>query len=65
MKKRQIRNISLDEHMGCYGEFEKTDPVCRYHCALRIRCAIEYEHNFRMEILEDLASAELTSLKMQ
>ena len=65
MKEERAVMVSLDEHIGCFGDYTYADKVCRNLCALRIRCAIEHEHNFRMEVLEDLASADLLYLKTQ
>ena len=65
MKAEQNFKISLDEHIGCFGEYIYADPVCRKLCALRIRCAIEQEQNFRLEILEDLASVDQPHTKTQ
>ena len=47
-----------DNHLGCFGNFNLTDQMCRRHCALRLRCAIERNQNDRLEILEDLVSME-------
>jgi len=55
----------LDYHVGCFGEFDPEDRICKQFCALCIRCAIESDQVARMEILEDLFSAEATNVKMQ
>ena len=55
----------LDNHIGCFGEFNSEDPICRHHCALCIRCAIESDQVTRMEILEDLFYAEATNVTVQ
>ncbi len=55
----------LDHHIGCFGEFNPEDGICRKFCALCIRCAIESDQATRMEILEDLYFAEATNVKMQ
>ena len=56
---------ALDHHVGCFGEFDPEDMICRKYCALCIRCAIESDQITRMEILEDLFLAEATNVKMQ
>ena len=56
---------ALDQHIGCFGEFDPEDVVCRTLCALCIRCAIESDQVTRMEILEDLLFADATNVKMQ
>ena len=55
----------LDDHVGCFGEFNSEDRICREFCALCIRCAIESDQVTRMEILEELFFAEATNVKMQ
>lgn len=47
----------MNDHTGCFGEFEMDDPICRTHCAIRLRCAVVCDQNMRMEIIEDLAKS--------
>ena len=58
MKKNNLLNKRLDEHMGCFGSFDIEDTICKSLCALRISCCIERDHAERMEILEDLVESE-------
>ena len=44
----------LHRRMQCFGEFNVQDPICRQVCALRIRCAVEYGQQGRMEMLEEM-----------
>lgn len=46
------------DQLDCFGDYNQTDPLCAKHCALRLGCAIEKEHNIQMEILSDLSGAE-------
>lgn len=62
MKKE--KNI-CDSHLGCLGNFNIEDKICRKYCSINLRCAIESENNIRMEILEDLASQDNMTIKMQ
>ena len=55
----------LDHHIGCFGEFNPEDAICRKFCALCIRCVIESDRATRMEILEDLFFAEVSNVTMQ
>jgi len=55
----------LDQHIGCFGEFNPEDRICRTYCALCLRCAIESDQATRMEILEDLLFSETTNAKLQ
>jgi hypothetical protein len=58
MNKAAGGSRNLDEYMGCFGSFQMEDPVCRTLCALRLRCAIERDQQDRMEVLEEIVSAE-------
>ncbi|GBC59072.1 hypothetical protein DENIS_0002 [Desulfonema ishimotonii] len=59
------KKMILSEHIGCFGEFNPGDPVCRKICALNLRCAIERDQNNQMELLEDLISPEDMFIKIQ
>ena len=61
MKKEisKTKKIAIDDHLGCFGEFNIDDPVCKKFCALNLKCAIENDQNTRMEILEELTVQEM------
>lgn len=64
--KKINRYLSLvDRHLGCFGNFDGDDPLCKKHCAINLRCAIERDQNTRLEVLEDLVSFDDMFLKMQ
>ena len=65
MKKELMNKISFDDHLGCFGNFNIEDPICRKLCALRLRCAIDRNKNNRMELLEDLISSSEMFIKIQ
>ena len=65
MKKESMGQLSFDEHLGCLGNFNIQDPICRKLCALSLRCAIDSEKNTRMELLEDLISYNDMFIKIQ
>lgn len=65
MKKELKIKALLWDHVGCFGEFQREDLICRKYCALCIRCIIEQEQNTRMEIIEDLVSSENMLIKIQ
>ncbi|MDA8137110.1 MAG: hypothetical protein M0036_00545 [Desulfobacteraceae bacterium] len=48
----------FDEHLDCFGDYSKDNPLCAKYCALRLGCAVQKEHNIRMEILSDLSTNE-------
>ena len=58
MIKNKLKDVSLDDHVGCFGNFNRRNLVCKKYCALNLRCAIENEQNVRMEVLEDLMASE-------
>ena len=65
MKKTAPSAIMIDEHLGCFGDFDSDKPICRRFCALSIRCAIENDQNARMELLEELVSFDQVVMKIQ
>ena len=65
MKKELMNQISLDDHIGCLGNFNIQDPLCKKLCALSLRCAIDRDKNTRLELLEDLMSYSGVFIKMQ
>ena len=64
-KDRSTTLFSPDEHMGCFGNFNIEDAICRKFCILSLRCAVEYNHNSRMALIEELLSAEGLYEKIQ
>ena len=65
MKKELMNQISLNDHLGCLGNFNIQDPLCQKLCALNLRCAIEREKSTRLELLEDLISYDGMFIKIQ
>ncbi|MCF8067253.1 MAG: hypothetical protein K9L30_01575 [Desulfobacterales bacterium] len=65
MKKTLLDEQALDNHLGCFGHYRSMDTMCKKLCALRLRCAIEFDQNVRMEILEDLVASEELYMRMQ
>jgi len=60
MKTNMLFNRMIDSDWGCFGDFDKYNPLCRKRCALRLRCVIAREKIARMELLEELTSDELS-----
>jgi hypothetical protein len=56
MIKIKDRQISSKNYLGCFGNFNVEDKICKKFCILSVRCAIEHEQISRMEILEDMLS---------
>lgn len=44
--------------MGCFGGYRSGDRICRSHCSINIRCAIETDQRLRIDILEELFEEE-------
>lgn len=65
MKKELVNQISLDDHLGCLGNFNIRDPLCKKLCALSLQCAIDQDKNTRLELLEDLISYSDVFIKIQ
>ena len=63
MNKKKNGSLTFDEYIGCFGNFEMEDPVCKNLCALRLKCAIEKDQNVRMELLEEMMANEGMPLK--
>ena len=40
--------------IGCFGHFQSEDRICRGHCAVRIRCAIERDQKIYLEVCEEM-----------
>ena len=55
----------LNDRLDCMGEFSREDDICRNHCALRLRCAIEHNQNTRLELIEDIMASNSTFIKIQ
>jgi len=65
MKAELISKTSLDDHLGCFGNFNIQNPICKKFCALSLRCAIERDRHNRLELLEDLMSSDCAFIKLQ
>lgn len=65
MKKGLIGKKSLNKHLGCFGEFDINDPICKKLCILSLRCAIEQDEKSRLEILEDLMASDAMLITIQ
>ncbi len=60
-----VRRSSVKAHLGCFGNFRFEDSICRKHCAIRIRCAIERDQRSFSEFMEDMELGEEYFLKFQ
>ena len=65
MKKGIINKVSMDNYLGCFGNFNIGDLICKKFCALRLRCAIERDQINGVELLEDLMYSDDLFMKFQ
>jgi hypothetical protein len=65
MKRNAVQRTWFDTQSGCFGHFRFEDLVCRKHCALRIRCAIEKDQKIYLEVFEELDACDDVFLKFQ
>jgi len=65
MNRDGIDKAVFTDHLGCFGDFNWEDPICKAYCAINMRCAIEREQNDRIEILQDLVFSDDLSVKIQ
>lgn len=64
MKKELNKKKYCSDHLGCFGNFNLSDPICKKYCALNLRCAIESDQKEQMEILKDLVSTDYLSMRI-
>jgi hypothetical protein len=65
MKESSSQKRLLSDHLGCFGDFNREDAICRRFCSLRLRCAIERDQNEQMELLEEMISSETMYFNVQ
>jgi hypothetical protein len=53
-----IFESNLARHLDCFGVFDMTDPVCRNHCALCLKCIIEKNRKFQVDVMDDILTGE-------
>jgi|GEM_PF-1144324 len=57
--------VTATFRLGCFGGFRSEDRICRRHCAVRIRCAIERDQKIYLEVCEEMAEGDEQLLKFQ
>ena len=62
---KKARKVFLNDHVGCFGEYNSGDRLCRKLCAIRLICAIEREQNEQIELFEDMLSPDDMYFKSQ
>jgi hypothetical protein len=65
MKKEFFNETSFDDHLGCFGNFNLKDPICKKFCALSLRCVIDRDRDIRLEFIEDLMTSEDVLITIQ
>jgi len=51
--------------IGCFGSFRSEDRICRRHCALCIRCAIERDQKVYLEVCEEMGGEDDQLMRFQ
>jgi len=65
MENKIVEIEALDDRIGCVGEYDPADELCVKHCALKLRCVIEYNRNLRLEVIEDIVASNDSFIKTQ
>ena len=64
-EKVRARCISTTLRLGCFGNFRSQDRVCRNHCAIRIRCAVERDQKIVLEVMSEMNAGDDLPIKLQ
>lgn len=64
-EKVNVRRISTTLRLGCFGHFRSDDRVCRNHCAIRIRCAVERDQKIVLEVMNEMNIGDDLPVKLQ
>lgn len=59
------KTLTNDNFVECFGHFNINHTICRKHCALRMRCAIEQGEQARLEQIEDWMAVQEMPSKIQ
>ena len=54
----------LDRYIGCFGEFNVEDPVCKRVCALRLRCAVDSAQKEQISLIDELFNSDELLVKL-
>ena len=50
-------------HLDCYGSFDMSDPICKKHCILSLRCIVEKNKYSQVGLWEDFILNESISMR--
>ena len=64
MKNTLVAQDPLDRYVGCFGEFNAEDPVCKRVCALRLRCAVDSTQKDRISLIDELFNSDELLVKL-
>lgn len=62
---KEIDTLITDRYLDCFGAFDISDPICKNHCILCLRCIVEKNQNTRMEIFEEMMASEMIPIRLQ
>ena len=61
-----IKNdVSLDDYLGCMGEFNMSNIICKKFCCINLKCIIEHNKSIQTELMEELFSAPDEYIRLQ
>lgn len=50
---KRLHTEDLEDRIDCFGEFERSDPVCLCHCSLNFECAVARESFSNPKLLDE------------
>lgn len=65
MMEKFYKTDTEDNFVECFGHFNFDNSICRNHCGVRLRCAIEQSEQTRMEQMEDWMAVQEMPSKIQ
>jgi len=56
MKTEDIKHAlqNINDVIQCFGDFDMARPMCRKHCGMRLRCALERLDRQRLREMEEM-----------
>jgi len=65
MKNTKTGPKSLEDRLGCFGQFDPHDTLCGKWCLFNIRCAIARNKHEELEIIEGLVELAMEPYGLQ
>ncbi|MBU0991074.1 MAG: hypothetical protein KJ737_01160 [Proteobacteria bacterium] len=58
-------DIHTSDYLGCMGEFNMSNVICKKLCSISLRCIIEHNQSMQTELLEELLASNDALLRIQ